>query len=55
MRLSGITPRRPLALAHPIGVENELVVVADQQVGSGLFDADADHVLGVLAQLRNQR
>ena len=44
-----------VALAHQIVVINEFVAVGDQQVGTRLLDADADHPLRVLAQLRNQR
>jgi hypothetical protein len=48
--------RRPARrLAHQVVVEDELVAVADQQVGGGVLDADADHRLGVLAQLADQR
>ncbi|OPZ04622.1 MAG: hypothetical protein BWZ09_01666 [Alphaproteobacteria bacterium ADurb.BinA305] len=44
-----------LAVAHEVVVEDELVAVGDQQVGGGLLDPDADHLLGVLAQLGHQR
>jgi hypothetical protein len=47
--------RRALHLAHEVVVEDEFVAVGDQQVGGRLLDADADHVLGVLAQLGHQR
>ena len=44
----------PLALAHQIVVKDELVAVGDQQIGGRLLDANADHLLGVLAQLGHQ-
>ena len=47
--------RTALALAHQVVVEDELVAVGDQEIGSRLLDADADHVLGVLAQLGDER
>jgi proline-specific peptidase len=43
------------ALAHQVVVENEFIAVGHQQVGGRLLDADADHLLGVLAQLGHQR
>ena len=43
------------ALAHQVVVEDEFVAVGHQQVRGRLLDADADHLLGVLAQLGHQR
>jgi hypothetical protein len=45
----------PFFLAHEVVVVDELVAVGDQQIGRRILDADADHRLRVLAQLRDQR
>jgi len=41
--------------ADEVVIIEEFVAVVDEQVGSGVFDADADDGLGVLAQLAHQR
>ena len=46
---------RALAFAHQVVIKDEFIAVGDQQVGGRLLDADADYLLGVLAQLGDQR
>ena len=46
---------RALAFTHQIVVENELVAIGNQQVRGGLLDAHTDHLLGVFAQLGDER
>src|SRR5438309_1959043 len=56
-RLAALLRRAALLLvgAHQVVVIDELVAIGDQEVGARVLDADADHRLGVLAQLGDQR
>src|SRR5207302_8967864 len=44
-----------LLTAREVVVEDELVAVVDEEVGRALLHAEPDHVLVVLAQLRDER